>query len=69
MKANFLEESCGFPQDERVANPVKSVLPYHLLPRHRRVERIRVNMRKDAFGVERSVEIRDIHSLWQLLRS
>lgn len=69
MGAHFLQEVCSLSQDERIADPVKPVLPDHLLLRHLRVERIRVNVRGYTPRMERRIEVRDIDRLGQLLRS
>ena len=68
-KAYFLEEFCSLAQNERIADPVESVLPDHLLLRHLRIERIGVDMRGYASRVERRIKVRNIDGLRQLLRS
>jgi len=62
-KAYFLEEFRGLPQDERIANPVKPVLPDHLLLRHLRIEWIGVDMRGYTSRMERRIKVRDIDGL------
>ena len=62
-RAHFLKELCGFPDDERITDPVESIFPDLLLLRHLRVERIRVDMRGNTSRVESCIEIRDIDRL------
>lgn len=46
---------------------MKPVFPYHLLLRHLRIERVRVDMRRNTFRVKSRVEIRNVDSVGQLL--
>jgi len=62
-KAHLLKELCGFPEDERIADPVEPIFPDLLLLRHLRVERVRVDVRGDSSRVERCIEVRDVDHL------
>ena len=46
---------------------MKPVFPYHLLLRHLRIERVRVDMRRNTSRVKSRVEIRNVDSVGQLL--
>ena len=61
--AHLLKELCGFPEDERIADPVEPIFPDLLLLRHLRVERIRVDVRGNSSRVERRIEVRDIDGI------
>jgi len=68
VKAHFLKELLGLPQNERITDSVEPVLPDHPLLRHFRVERIHVDVRRCASRMERRIEVRDIDCLRKLLR-
>jgi len=62
-KTYFLEEFCGLLQDERIADPVKPVLPDHLLLRHLQIEWIGIDMRGDTSRMEHCIKVCDIDGL------
>ena len=59
----MLKELGDFSQDKRITDPVEPIFPDLLLLRHFRVERIRVDMRRDRSRVERRIKVRNIDHL------
>jgi len=64
VKVHLLKEFCSLPQNERIADSVEPILPDHLLLRHLRVERIRVDIRGYTSCMERRIEVCDVYGLW-----
>ena len=62
IEAHFLEESCSLPQDERIANPVKPILP-DLLLCHLWIERVGAGVRGYGSRMVRRIEVRDVDGI------